>query len=70
MKTINIKIGVSILFAFLCLTANAQTDKGHIRLGNRDFKKGNYSDAEVNYKKSLEKEYSPKAQFNLGDALY
>jgi tetratricopeptide (TPR) repeat protein len=70
MKTINIKIGISILFTFICLTSEAQTDKGHIRHGNREFKNGNYSEAEVNYRKSLDKEYSPKAQFNLGDALY
>ena len=70
MKTINIKIGVSILFAFLSLTSKAQTDKGLIRHGNKEFKNGNYSEAEVNYRKSLDKEYNPKAQFNLGDALY
>ncbi len=54
----------------ICLTTNAQTDKGFIRHGNNEFKNGNYSEAEVNYRKSLDKEYSPKAQFNLGDALY
>ena len=54
----------------ICLTSNAQTDKGLIRHGNKEFKNGNYSEAEVNYRKSLDKEYSPKAQFNLGDALY
>lgn len=52
------------------LTSNAQTDKGLIRQGNKEFKNGNYSEAEVSYRKSLDKEYSPKAQFNLGDALY
>ena len=55
---------------FICLTTNAQTDKGFIRHGNKEFKNGNYSEAEVNYRKSLDKEYSSKAQFNLGDALY
>ena len=69
MKTIN-KIGIGIFFAFISMNANAQTDKGLIRLGNKDFKNGNYSEAEVNYRKSLDKEYNPKAQFNLGDALY
>ena len=54
----------------ICLTVNAQTDKGFIRHGNSEFKNGNYSEAEVNYRKSLDKEYSSKAQFNLGDALY
>ena len=41
---------------------NAQTDKGFIRHGNKEFKNGNYSEAEVNYRKSLDKEYNPKAQ--------
>ena len=59
-----------MFFAFICLSLNAQTDKGFIRHGNNDFKKGNYSEAEVNYRKSLDKEYNPKAEFNLGDALY
>ena len=54
----------------ICLTTNAQTDKGFIRHGNSEFKNGNFSEAEVNYRKSLDKEYSHKAQFNLGDALY
>lgn len=54
----------------ICLATNAQTDKGLIRHGNSEFKNGNFSEAEVNYRKSLDKEYSPKAQFNLGDALY
>lgn len=52
------------------MATNAQTDKGLIRHGNNEFKNGNFSEAEVNYRKSLDKEYSPKAQFNLGDALY
>ena len=35
----------------ICLTVNAQTDKGFIRHGNSEFKNGNYSEAEVNYRK-------------------
>ena len=69
MKTIN-KISISTSLLFLCLTINAQTDKSLIRQGNNDFKKGNFSEAEVKYRKSLEKEYNTKAEFNLGDALY
>ena len=60
MKTFN-KLGIGIFFAFISMNANAQTDKGLIRLGNKDFKNGNYSEAEVNYRKSLDKEYNPKA---------
>ena len=70
MKTIDRKIGICILMAIICLSSNAQTDKGLIRQGNKDFKNNNYSEAEIKYRKSLDKEYNPKAQFNLGDALY
>ena len=70
MKTMKIKTGICIAFLLLCLTTNAQTDKGFIRQGNRDFKNGNFAEAVVKYKKSLDKEYNPKAEFNLGDALY
>ena len=67
MKTIN-KIGVIILLASLCATANAQTKE--IRQGNRSFHKGNYAEAEKDYKNSLDKKYNDKAQFNLGDVYY
>ena len=66
----NKHIYISIVIMLICLATNAQTDKGLIRHGNSEFKNGNFSEAEVNYRKSLDKEYSPKAQFNLGDALY
>lgn len=69
MKTSN-KISICVILAMFCLSANAQTDKGLIRQGNKDFKNSNYTEAEVKYRKSLEKEYNPKAEFNLGDALY
>ena len=70
MKMNNKHIYISIVIMLICLTTNAQTDKGLIRHGNNEFKNGNFSEAEVNYRKSLDKEYNPKAQFNLGDALY
>lgn len=69
MKTIN-KIGITIIFLSLCLSINAQNDKALIRQGNKDFKNGDFSEAEIKYKKSLDLEYNDKAQFNLGDALY
>ncbi|MBO5958017.1 MAG: tetratricopeptide repeat protein [Bacteroidales bacterium] len=70
MKMNNKHIYICIFIMLICLATNAQTDKGLIRHGNAEFKNGNFSEAEVNYRKSLDKEYSPKAQFNLGDALY
>lgn len=67
MRTIN-KIGVTIVLLSLCFAVNAQTKE--IRHGNRNFKKGFYSEAEKDYKSSLDKKYNDKAQFNLGDAYY
>lgn len=67
MKTIN-KISVIILFVSMCANLNAQTKD--IRQGNRNFRKGNYTEAEKDYKNSLDKKYNDKAQFNLGDVYY
>lgn len=49
----------------------AQSENSLTRSGNKDFKKGKYADAEVNYRKALEKKNNmPEAIFNLGDAVY
>ena len=53
------------------LTMQAQTVEKQIRKGNRQYRKGNYTEAEVQYRKVLEdKPTCADAQFNLGDALY
>jgi tetratricopeptide (TPR) repeat protein len=50
---------------------NAQTVRGHIRDGNQAYEKGNYPDAEVGYRKALEKDPKSRVgQFNLGNAQY
>ncbi len=49
----------------------AQTVRSSVQDGNRSYDKGKYNDAEVSYKKALEKDPKSHAgQFNLGDALY
>jgi Ca-activated chloride channel family protein len=60
------------LLVFLCgATASAQTSGSHIREGNRVYEKGRYDDAEVSYRKALERDpKSTPAQFNLGNAQY
>ena len=53
------------------LTMQAQTVEKQIRKGNRLYRKGNYTEAETQYRKVLDnKPTSAEAQFNLGDALY
>lgn len=51
--------------------STAQTVRSHVGEGNRVYGKGRYTDAEVEYKKALEKNpKSKEAQFNLGNSYY
>ena len=70
MKTISTYLIVIVLMVS-CLSASAQSDEKLIRKGNRNYKRSNYTEAEVNYKKALEvRPNNANAQFNLGDALF
>ena len=52
------------------LTSYAQTDRNLVRQGNKQFRKGNAADAEVSYRKAVEKnQRNPQANYNLGNAL-
>ena len=52
------------------LVGFAQTDRQHIRYGNRWFKQDNYVKAEAEYRKAVDKNPSnPQALYNLGCAL-
>ena len=52
------------------VTSHAQTDRNLVRLGNKQFRKGNAADAEVSYRKAVEKnQRNPQANYNLGNAL-
>ena len=52
------------------LVGFAQTDRQHIRYGNRWFKQDNYVKAEAEYRKAVDKSPSnPQALYNLGCAL-
>ena len=53
------------------MTLLAQSDKSLVRKGNKDSSNGNYNEAEINYRKALDKNpVNSTAQFNLGDAMY
>jgi len=59
------------LLALCSLTALAQQESRDVRKGNRQYKKENYTEAEVDYRRGLEKNNkSFEAHFNLGDALF
>ena len=50
--------------------ASAQSDRQYIRQGNKLFRMGDYPNAEVSYRKAVEKNpKNPQAAFNLGNAL-
>ena len=63
-----------ILFVMIIafpLSLVAQSDKDLVRKGNREFSNGEYNEAEINYRKALDKNSAnTTAQFNLGDAMY
>jgi Ca-activated chloride channel family protein len=49
----------------------SQSDKGFVRDGNKDYRNEKFSEAEINYRKALDKNPQKlSAQYNLGNALY
>jgi len=55
---------------FSPLTSAAQSDRQYIREGNKLFHRGDYPNAEVAYRKAIEKNpKNPQAPFNLGNSL-
>jgi tetratricopeptide (TPR) repeat protein len=60
-----------VSFVLLSSTSFAQTDRQYIRDGNRAFRMGDYANAEVAYRKAVEKNpRNPQAVYNLGNALF
>lgn len=65
-----IVLSFSILIGSI-LTVSAQKERVDIRAGNKLFKEGKYTEAEVNYKRALEKSItSYEGNFNLSNSLY
>ena len=61
-----------LLFTIHCslFTATAQTDRQYVRQGNKQFAAGDFPNAEVSYRKAVEKNpRNPQAAYNLGNAL-
>ena len=62
---------LSAILMFSLAQGYAQTDKKEVRKGNRLFDKGEYKEAEVEYRKALIKDsLSVAAQYNLANTLY
>lgn len=72
---INLKY-ITFLFMFLMFVVGSQESfsqslRGLVNEGVENYDKGNFSDAEVNFKKGVEKApESFEAKFNLGDAFF
>jgi len=64
-------IGLSfIIFPLSTSHVSAQTDRQYVRQGNKQFEAGDYANAEVSYRKAVEKNpRNPQAAYNLGNAL-
>ena len=62
---------MTFLAAILSVDAVAQVDSREVRKGNRDFKKENYKEADIEYRKALVKDsLSMAANYNLANTLY
>jgi Ca-activated chloride channel homolog len=57
--------------AILAMSANAQSVRSLVHGGNSHYNEEKFADAEINYRKALEKEQGlVQGHFNLGNALY
>jgi Ca-activated chloride channel family protein len=60
-----------LITAMFINPAWGQEERGLVRSGNKQYKSEKYSDAEVDYRKAIEKQPSSGvANYNLGNALY
>ena len=70
-KTCRILITGIFLSGIGSLILHGQPERKYIRQGNGDYRNNKFIDAELNYRKALDKNrISHDAGFNLGDALY
>ena len=61
----------AFLLVLACGVCMAQTDRKEVRAGNRQYKKGNWQNAEIEYRKAQAKDSTSfAAGYNLAGALY
>jgi Ca-activated chloride channel family protein len=64
------KVATLLLLLLVAGAATAQSDRQLVHQGNKQYRAGNYADAEVLYRKAIEKNNrNPQAVYNLGLAL-
>ena len=65
------KIIIIFMLSLMAFNLSAQSEKKMVREGNSQFEDGSFSDAEIEYRKALDKKPGYyKGTFNLGDAMY
>lgn len=65
------KASMIIIFLMTSAASFAQTDRDYVREGNRHFRKGNFAEAEVSYRKAQEKNVNnPQASYNLANSMF
>ena len=66
-----LKYSLVVLLTLSCTAGLAQTDRKEVRAGNRQFRKENWQNAEIEYRKAQVKDtLSFAANYNLAGALY
>ena len=67
----NRKKTVTLLLLLMSVAAaHAQSDRDYVRRGNQQFRAGKFAEAEVDYRKAIERNAkNPQALYNLGNAL-
>ena len=64
-------INILLLLCAVSAGLSAQTDRREVRAGNRKFKKGDYKEAEIDYRKAVVKDsLSVAGAYNLASTLY
>lgn len=60
---------IIVLMVFFSISMFGQYERHYVRSGNKKYNKGNYSEAEIDYRKAIENGNNPQATYNLGNAL-
>lgn len=64
------KVAAVAVLLLMAIGVQAQSDRQMIRQGNKQYRKGNVAEAEVSYRKAVERnERNPQANYNLGNSL-
>ena len=64
------KVAAIVALLLVTVGVQAQSDRQMIRQGNKLYRKGNVAEAEVSYRKAVERnEHNPQANYNLGNSL-